>query len=107
MSQIIGRYQLHGDAARGRALKDRGINLHGALVFLGSAVKILLREIGGAQIAVEAGVLLGQFDGLLVFPYRRAKLAGVVIECAKIVVGFGIILVSLDGLLKFLARLGI
>ena len=73
VAEIIRSHQANGDGGcGGLALENFRINLDGALVFLGGAVEILLREISPAQIAVEAGTLVIELDGLLVFPDGRA-----------------------------------
>src|SRR6478609_3690515 len=61
--KIVGYDQPDGDGGRrGLALKDVRVDLNGTLVFLGGAVKIFLREVCAAQIAVKAGAPFVDLD---------------------------------------------
>src|SRR5512140_3589694 len=59
VAKIVGSHQADGNGGRGRlALENIRINLNGALVFARGAIKIFLREICAAQVAVEAGAVI-------------------------------------------------
>src|SRR5581483_8528305 len=107
MAQIIGGNQLDSNATGRRAIKNSRIDSHGELIFFGGMIKVFLREIGCAQVAMEAGIVIVQLDGLFILLNGGAKIPLVVVEGAQVVIGFGIFFIDLDGRLKFLASFSI
>ena len=93
---------MHGNATARLALEDIRVEGKGFRVFLGRLLVLLLREVGGPQIAVERSGIIFQLDGLLIlFDRPTVIVVEVILQRANVVVRLGVLLIHLDGPLEF------
>src|SRR6185312_3966443 len=98
-STVLWRRHLRRDSKARSPYEQIGIKLQGMAVCFIGLFPFFLREIDGAEVAVEGSVLF-QLDGLLIFFHRPAVSLLLVPRRAQIVVSSGEFRVELDRTLK-------